>query len=58
MIKKVNLTEVSEAMKEPSIVHEVFCRPKHWIKGTKTQFGKSLWCNLCKKDKLLSKNIT
>ena len=44
MIKKVNLTEVSEAMKDPSIVHEVFCRPKHWIKGAKTQFEKSLWC--------------
>lgn len=46
MIKRVNLTEVSEAMKDPSIVHEVFCCPKHWKKRTKTCFEKSNWCKI------------
>lgn len=44
MIQRVNLTEVSEAMKDPTIVHEVFCSPKHWYKNTKTYFEKSNWC--------------
>lgn len=41
MIHRVNLTEVSEDMKDPTIVHEVFCCPKHWKKRTKTCFEKS-----------------
>ena len=45
MIQRVNLTEVAEAMKDPTIVHEVFCYPKHWNKGTKTAFEKSSWCD-------------
>ena len=49
MIKKVNLTEVSEAMKDPSVVHEVFCCPKHWKKRTKTCFEKSNWCKVYQK---------
>jgi len=44
MIQKVNLTQVSEAMKDPSIVHELFCCPKHWYKNTKTCFEKSFYC--------------
>jgi lipopolysaccharide biosynthesis glycosyltransferase len=44
MIQKVNLTEVVEAMKDPTIVHDVFCSPKHWNKGTGTLFEKSSWC--------------
>ena len=44
MIQRVNLTEVSEAMKDPSIVHELFCCPKYWYKKTKTCFEKSHWC--------------
>lgn len=35
MIQKVNLTEVAEAMKDPTIVHDIFCSPKHWKKRTK-----------------------
>lgn len=44
MIQRVNLTEVSEAMKDPTIVHELFCDPKHWIKGTAAVFENSTWC--------------
>lgn len=43
--KKINLTEVEEALKDPAIAH-VFCRPKHWKKGAKDIFGK---IPLCKK---------
>lgn len=49
MIQRVNLTEVSEAMKDPTIVHEVFCCPKHWKKRTKTCFEKSHWCKTYQK---------
>ena len=34
--KKVNITEVIEAIKNPSIIHAVNCRPKHWFKRNKT----------------------
>lgn len=34
--KKVNITEVIEAIKDPSIVHAVNCKPKHWHKINKT----------------------
>ena len=35
MVQKVNLTEVEEAMKDPSIVHGLFCVPKYWEKEIK-----------------------
>jgi lipopolysaccharide biosynthesis glycosyltransferase len=44
MIQKVNLTEVEEALKDPTIAH-VFCHPKHWEKKTKTLYGKEPMCN-------------
>jgi lipopolysaccharide biosynthesis glycosyltransferase len=44
MIQKVNLTEVEEALKDPTIAH-VFCRPKHWKKKTKAHYGKDSLCN-------------
>ena len=44
MIIRVNLTEIAEALKDPTIIH-VFCVPKHWIKGTKAPFGKRHECD-------------
>lgn len=32
MVQRVNLTEVSEAMKDPTIVHDLFYSSNHWIK--------------------------
>jgi len=40
MVKRINLTEVSEAIKDPTIIH-IFCSPKHWKKGAKCQNSKS-----------------
>ena len=34
--KIVNITEVIEAIKDPSIVHAVNCKPKHWLKINKS----------------------
>ena len=34
--KKLNITEVIEAIKDPSIVHIVNCNPKYWNKRNKT----------------------
>lgn len=42
MMEKVNITEVSEAINNPSIVHVLFCNPKHWYKSPK--FEKSPFC--------------
>ena len=42
--EKVNLTEVEEALKDPTIAH-VFCSPKHWEKKTKNLYGKEPMCN-------------
>jgi lipopolysaccharide biosynthesis glycosyltransferase len=44
MIIRVNLTEIEEALKDPTIIH-VFCGPKHWIKGTKEPYGKGHDCD-------------
>ena len=33
--KKVNKTEVIEAINNPSIVHILCCNPKHWYKRNK-----------------------
>lgn len=44
MTEKVNITEVSEAINDPSIVHVLFCYPKHWIKETRTAYERSLFC--------------
>lgn len=44
MIIRVNLTEVEEALKDPTIIH-VFCGPKHWIKGTKQPYEKGPDCD-------------
>jgi lipopolysaccharide biosynthesis glycosyltransferase len=44
MIQRVNITEVKEALKDPSIAH-IFCRPKHWIKQKKVSNGENNWCN-------------
>ena len=44
MMERVNLTEVKEAIEDPSIVHELFCIPKHWEKETKAFSGKNDWC--------------
>lgn len=43
MIKRINLTEMSEAMKDPTIIH-IFCNPKHWKKGAKCQNVKGPYC--------------
>ena len=34
--KKVNITEVIESVINPSIVHVLCCRPKHWYKRNRT----------------------
>ena len=34
--KKLNITEIIEAIKDPSIVHIVKCNPKYWYKRNKT----------------------
>lgn len=43
-IKTVNLTELAEAMKDPTIIH-IFCSPKHWKKGAKTSYEKGPFCD-------------
>lgn len=35
--KKVNITEVKEAIKDPSIVHILCCSPKYWYRRNKTK---------------------
>jgi hypothetical protein len=40
----VNLTEIEEALKDPTIMH-VFCGPKHWIKGTREPYGNGHDCD-------------
>jgi lipopolysaccharide biosynthesis glycosyltransferase len=44
MVQKVNLTEFEEAMKDPTIVHDIFCSPKHWKKRTKARYLKNFVC--------------
>jgi hypothetical protein len=44
MIIRVNLTEMAEALNDPTIIH-VFCGPKHWIKRTKTPYEKGPDCD-------------
>jgi len=44
MMERVNLTEVKEAMEDPSIVHILFCTPKYWENKTKANSGKNDWC--------------
>ena len=35
LTKKLNLTELIEAIKDPAIVHILACTPKHWYKRNK-----------------------
>ena len=44
MVQKINLTEFGEAMKDPTIVHDIFCSPKHWKKRTKARDLNSSSC--------------
>ena len=44
-INKYNITEVYNAIKDPSIIHLVFCIPKVWNKNTRNSYGSH---NICK----------
>lgn len=41
---RVNLTEIEESMKDPTIIHN-FYTPKHWKKRTKNPYEKGPFCD-------------